>query len=232
METREASQAVARLHGLSESRMVFAQQNPDVIDEGVFHNDVIAVGNGNVLFCHQRAFVNQASVYEELRRKLGGMLHIIEVPDSEVTVADAVSSYLFNSQLLTRADGRMLLVLPEECRNNPRVWTYLQTLVASNTPIQETLVFDLRESMRNGGGPACLRLRVELTQAEATAVNPHVLMSNKLFTTLNAWVEKHYRDRMSEADLADPKLLDESRTALDELTGILQLRSVYPFQVA
>jgi succinylarginine dihydrolase len=230
-QTREASEAVARLHGLSESRTVFAQQNPEVIDEGVFHNDVIAVGNGNVLFCHQRAFLNQSDVYDELRRKLVSPLAVIEVPTDAVSVADAVSSYLFNSQLLTREDGEMALVVPEECRNNSRVWSYLQKLLSLNTPIKELLVFDLRESMRNGGGPACLRLRVELTHDEATAVNPHVLMSNKLFTTLNTWVEKHYRDRMSEADLADPKLIIECRAALDELTAILKLGSVYPFQM-
>jgi succinylarginine dihydrolase len=231
-QTREASQAVARLHGLTESRTVFAQQNPDVIDEGVFHNDVIAVGNGNVLFCHQRAFVNQANVYDEIRKKLGSELAVVEVPNDEVAVADAVSSYLFNSQLLTRIEGEMVLVVPEECRNNARVWTYLQKLLAANTPIKELLVFDLRESMRNGGGPACLRLRVELTHDEATAVNPHVLMSNKLYATLTAWVEKHYRDRMSDGDLADPQLLNECRAALDELTAILKLGNVYPFQIA
>jgi succinylarginine dihydrolase len=229
-QTREASQAVARLHGLGESRTVFAQQNPDVIDEGVFHNDVIAVGNGNVLFCHQRAFVNQTNVYDEIRAKLGSELVVVEVPDDEVSVADAVSSYLFNSQLLTRAEGGMVLVVPEECRSNARVWTYLQKLLAAKTPIKELLIFDLRESMRNGGGPACLRLRVELAQAEAAAVNPHVLMSDRLFETLNAWVEKHYRDRLNERDLGDPQLLIECRTALDELTKILRLGSVYLFQ--
>ena len=31
-------------------------------------------------------------------------------------------------------------------------------------------------------------------------------------------------------DLADPKLLEESRAALDELTKLLQIGSVYEFQ--
>jgi succinylarginine dihydrolase len=229
-QTREASEAIARLHGLDAARTVFAQQAPDVIDAGVFHNDVIAVGNGNVLFCHQRAFVDQPRVYTELRRAFGEGFVVVEVPEADVSVADAVGSYLFNSQLLTRADGTMALVLPEECRTNLRVWAYLQTQLAANTPIQELMVFDLRESMMNGGGPACLRLRVELTEAEAAAVNPAVLMSDALFQTLTAWVEKHYRDRVAEADLADPQLLNESRTALDELSRILKLGSVYPFQ--
>ena len=57
-------------------------------------------------------------------------------------------------------------------------------------------------------------------------------MTPELFTTLNAWVDKHYRDRLAESDLADPQLLIECRTALDELTQILKLGSVYPFQLA
>ena len=234
-QTLEASLAVARLHGLSEARTVFAQQNPDVIDAGVFHNDVIAVGNGNVLFCHQRAFLKQQSVIDEIREKFNGDLVAIEVSDDDVKVGDAVTSYLFNSQLLTRfddgADGEMILVVPEECRANARVWAYLQKLITLNTPIKELLVFDLRESMRNGGGPACLRLRVELTEAEAAAVNPGVLMSDKLYPALKAWVEKHYRDQVGEKDLADPALLIECRTALDELSRLLGLGNVYPFQM-
>jgi succinylarginine dihydrolase len=229
-QTLEASIAVARLHGLSGSHTVFAQQNPDVIDAGVFHNDVIAVGNGNVLFCHQLAFLHQQTVINEIRQKFVGEFVAVEVSNDDVSVADAVSSYLFNSQLLTRADGEMVLVVPEECRANARVWAYLQKLLTLNTPIKELLVFDLRESMRNGGGPACLRLRVELNEAEAAAVNPKVLMSDALYPTLTAWVEKHYRDQVGEKDLADPSLLIECRTALDELSRILGLGSVYPFQ--
>jgi len=234
-QTLEASQAVARLHGLSEAGVVYAQQNPAVIDQGVFHNDVIAVGNGEVLFYHQDAFLETDKVLAELGEKLarrGGNFQAICVPASAVSVQDAVRSYLFNSQLLTRADGSMLLVVPEECKSNASVWRYLQQLTASGGPIREVRVFDLKQSMQNGGGPACLRLRVALNEQELAAVNPGVLMSDALHDTLVAWVDKHYRDRLSEADLADPQLLTECRTALDELTQILKLGSVYPFQIA
>ncbi|SQC92962.1 N-succinylarginine dihydrolase [Cedecea neteri] len=91
-------------------------------------------------------------------------------------------------------------------------------------------MFDLRESMANGGGPACLRLRVVLTDEELKAVNPAVMMNDTLFMTLNGWVDRWYRDRLTQADLADPQLLREGREALDELTRILDLGSVYPFQ--
>ena len=126
----------------------------------------------------------------------------------------------------------MLLLVPEECRNNERVWAYLQKLQTQNTPIRDVLAMDLRESMRNGGGPACLRLRVELNEEELTAVNSAVWMNAALYAQLTAWVEEHYRDRLDEADLADPALLDESRTALEALTTLLALGSIYPFQLS
>ncbi|PRN05832.1 succinylarginine dihydrolase [Pseudomonas sp. LLC-1] len=232
-QTLEASQAVARLHGLSDGGVVYAQQNPAVIDQGVFHNDVISVGNGEVLFYHEDAFLETDTVLGQLRAKLaskGGNFQAICVPRAEVTVEDAVRSYLFNSQLLSRDDGSMLLVVPEECRNNERVWAYLGQLTSQGGPVKEVKVFDLKQSMQNGGGPACLRLRVALKESELAAVNQGVIMTAPLYDTLVGWVDKHYRDRLSDADLADPQLLVECRTALDELTQILKLGSVYPFQ--
>lgn len=233
-QTLEASQAVVRLHGLSEAGVVYAQQNPAVIDQGVFHNDVIAVGNGEVLFYHQDAFLDTDKVLAELGEKLGrrgGNLQAVCVPRDAVTVEDAVKSYLFNSQLLSRADGGMLLIVPEECRNNGNVWNYLQQLTSGSGPIREVKVFDLKQSMQNGGGPACLRLRVALKDNELEAVNPGVIMTRQLYDTLNVWVDKHYRDSLRENELADPQLLIECRTALDELTQILKLGAVYPFQL-
>jgi len=232
-QTLEASQAVARLHGLSDDGVVYAQQNPAVIDQGVFHNDVIAVGNGEVLFYHEDAFLDTDTVLGQLRAKLaskGGNFQAICVPRAAVAVDDAVRSYLFNSQLLSRDDGSMLLVVPEECRNNERVWAYLGQLTSQGGPVKEVKVFDLKQSMQNGGGPACLRLRVALKETELAAVNQGVIMTGPLYDTLLQWVDKHYRDRLVEADLADPQLLVECRTALDELTQILKLGSVYPFQ--
>lgn len=232
-QSLEASQAIARLHQLDPNRTVFIQQNPDVIDQGVFHNDVIAVSNQQVLFYHQHAFLNQDTALLEMKAKLAELGHVfvpIEVPNAQVSVADAVSTYLFNSQILTRPDGGMSLVIPEESRQNSAVWNYLNEMLTMDTPIDDIRIFDLRESMRNGGGPACLRLRVALNSAEFNAINPKVVMSDELFQRLNQWVEHYYRDRLSQADLADPELLNESRHALDELTQILGLGAVYSFQ--
>lgn len=231
-QTLEASQAVARLHGLDGTRTVFAQQAPDTVDQGVFHNDVIAVGNRDVLFYHQRAFLDEQGTLHALRRAMANVhaeLRTVRVDSTEVSVADAVSSYLFNSQLLGRPDGGMALVVPQECHENPAVSRYLQKLTASGGPIDELISFDLRQSMRNGGGPACLRLRVALTAEEAGAMHQGVVMTDALHARLAAWVEKHYRDRLSPGDLGDPALAIEVQAALDELTGILGLPGLYDF---
>ncbi len=229
-QTLEASQAIARLHQLDATRTVYASQNPDVIDQGVFHNDVIAVGNGNVLFYHEQAFANEQQTLIDLRRAMAGVgaeLDAIRVDTSLVSVDDAVKSYLFNSQLLSKADGKMALVIPQECQENQNVARYLDSLVASGGPVNELIHFDLRQSMRNGGGPACLRLRVALTEAESRAMHQGVIMTEALYATLVAWVGKHYRDVLEPKDLADPQLAIECAAALEELTRLLGLPGLY-----
>src|SRR5450830_811868 len=229
-QTLEASQAVARLHGLDARRTVFASQNPDVIDQGVFHNDVIAVGNGNVLFYHEQAFADEAGLLKQLRAAMDcveARLQPVRVSTAEVPVADAVASYLFNSQLLTKPDGAMALVVPQECRENAAVSRYLDGLIAGAGPIDELIDFDLRQSMRNGGGPACLRLRVALTESEALAMHQGVRMTDQLYASLVRWVETHDRARLEPADLADPLLARECAAALEDLGRVRGLPVLY-----
>tara|TARA_B110000467_G_C18325216_1_gene488440 strand:- start:1720 stop:2745 length:1026 start_codon:yes stop_codon:yes gene_type:complete len=230
-QTLEASQAIARLHGLADENAVFVQQNPNVIDQGVFHNDVISVGNQNVLFYHEQAYLNNASFKDELLRKFcGESLHLVEVSTEQVSIKDAVDTYLFNTQIITLKDGSMAIIAPVHCRENTKVYDYLQTLIAANNPINHINFFDVNESMKNGGGPACLRLRVALTEQELSAVNPSCILTNTLYGQLIAWVNKYYRDKLALDDLRDPQLLIESRYALDELSQLLALGSVYQFQ--
>ena len=230
-QTLEASRAIARLHGLTDRHAVFAQQNPAAIDAGVFHNDVIAVGNGNCLFYHEQAFLEEARVLADIQERLtGAELEAVRVSSAQVPIEDAVASYLFNSQLLNTADG-MLLAVPGECREVASVSRYLDELVKADTPITAVEVFGVKQSMRNGGGPACLRLRVVLNDAELHAINRGVILTDALYERLTSWVEAHYRDQLSQQDLADPMLLEEVRKALDELTGILGLGSIYDFQL-
>ncbi|MGQ7261619.1 N-succinylarginine dihydrolase [Vreelandella sp. V005] len=231
-QTLEASQAVARQHGLSDAQTVFAQQHPDAIDAGVFHNDVIAVGNGPVLLYHAMAFLDEEGTLDELRAKMNTPLIPVRVPVEAVSMEDAVASYLFNSQLLSNPDGTMTLVVPGECQEREAVWRTIQDLIlAGNNPIGEVIVKDVKQSMRNGGGPACLRLRVVLSEAERASLSGRVLLNDALYDDLTAWVNRHYRDRLAPDDLADPQLAEESLAALDELTQLLKIGPVYPFQL-
>ena len=227
-QTETASRAVARRSGLAEEDVVFAQQLPAAIDAGVFHNDVIAVGHGDLLLCHEQAFVDQAEVLRRLREIRPG-LRVARIPADAVDLGAAVRSYLFNSQLVTAADGRTLLVAPSEVRADPAVAVAADGLVADGF-IDAVEIVDLTESMGNGGGPACLRLRVELTETEASAVPAGCRLDLRAIDGLDAWVDRHYRDELTVADLADPELLDESRRALDELTGMLGVGAIYDFQ--
>jgi len=232
----EASQAVARNHALRPAATVFAQQHPAAIDAGVFHNDVVCVGNENLLLCHERAFVNTDRVIAELRRKFaplqrGTELAAVKVTEKRLPLAAAVRSYFFNSQVVTVQPARMALIAPAECREIPGVRAFIRELLDSGrTPLREAHYFDLKESMQNGGGPACLRLRVVLTKEEWAAVPAGVKLTERTYPALVAWVKRHYRETLTFAELADPRLLDESRRALDELTGILGLGGLYPFQ--
>ena len=230
-QTREASEAIARRHGLDPSRTLFAQQNPAAIDAGAFHNDVVAVANGAVLFCHEHAFVSREALFASLHSSLGPTFTPIVVRESEVSLDRAVATYLFNSQLITRADGGMLLVAPAECLEDEAVAAYLHRLTTGAGPIRELRAFDLRQSMNNGGGPACLRLRVVLSDAERAAVAANIWLDDALHAALTAWVNRHYRDRLTPGDLADPTLLDEGRRALDELSRLMRIGNVYPFQM-
>jgi succinylarginine dihydrolase len=231
----EASSSIARNHKIKEEAVVYAQQNPDAIDAGVFHNDVAGVGNKNVYFCHERAYLNPEIVEVELKGKFekicGGNLRVIVVPDSQITLDEAVKSYLFNSQLLSVNEDHMILIAPQECELMPRVKGYLDQLLSdSSQPIREVKFLDLHQSMRNGGGPACLRLRVVLSEKELRATHQKIMLTPKLYSRLVEWAKKNYRDKLDLKDLADFALVRESQKALDELTQILAFGSFYEFQ--
>ncbi len=226
-QTRLASESVARLHQLENDNVLFWQQNPQAINAGVFHNDVISVGNQNVLLCHELAFVNQPQCLDAAKQKFADrfkkQLHVIEFSASELPLVDAVRSYLFNSQLVTRPDGKMTMVCPVECEEIESANRCTQRIVAENNPVTEVKFMNLRQSMNNGGGPACLRLRVVLTESQQRKLHQGVVLTNRLAEELESWIKTHYRETLVPDDLRDPKLIDESYMALQSLATILQL---------
>ena len=233
-QKRRASEAVARLHGLAPERCLFVRQSTAALDAGAFHNDVVGVANGTVLFLHEQSFEDRDGAYAAIR-KAAPFVEIVEAPKSEVTLEDAVASYLFNSQLVTLEDprigaGEMALVLPVESEENPRVKAFVERIVAADNPINRAVYLNVRESMRNGGGPACLRLRVVLSGRERAAMNGNFLLDAEKISALEAWASHYYRDRLSVDDLKDPAFMREAFEALDALTALLGLGAFYDFQ--
>ena len=218
-QNRRASEAVARRHGLDPARTLFVAQSQTAIDAGAFHNDVVAVANEHVLFAHEHAFAEPERLKADLARLLPGAV-VVEVPASAVSLADAISSYLFNSQLVTLPDGAMALILPMEAHDCAPVKAYLDALVASNGPIRAVHYVQVRESMRNGGGPACLRLRVV---ADPASIDRRFLLDAAKADRLEALIAAHWPERIGPNDLGNPELWQQAWTARKLLLSELGL---------
>jgi succinylarginine dihydrolase len=229
-QTLEASRALGRLHRLPPACCLFPQQHPAGIDAGAFHTDVLAVGCGAFLMLHELAFVDEEGLLSDLQRLLGDELFVVRASAAELPAGRAVAAYPFNSQVLRLPGGGMAIVAPEDSREDSHARAFLERVVAAGGPVREVHFVDVRQSMRNGGGPACLRLRVPLTGDEARALPAGILLTDVLYDTLWAWVARNYRDRLVPADLSDPALAREGMRALDELTQLLRLGSIYDFQ--
>jgi len=219
---REASEAIARAHRLDPSRTLFVQQSEEAIAAGAFHNDVVAVANQRVLFAHEQAFADKQRFYDALRAAMP-QIEIVEVPADRVSLADAVSSYLFNAQLVTLPGGEQALVLPNEARENAKVWSWLQDHVGGNGPIRQLEVVDVRESRANGGGPACLRLRVV---ADPDTIDPRFLMDEARLDRIAAVVAAEWPEAIDPSEIGDPALVrrfEQARRVLAEQMGIVEL---------
>jgi succinylarginine dihydrolase len=229
-QTLQACQAIARRAGLDPRRTVFARQSPAAINAGAFHADVVAVGTERTLLFHEAAFADKVAVLGAIRRAAAGLFEpeFVEVTEAEVPLADAIRSYLFNAQLLC-VPGRdqKLLLAPLETSEVDSARAFCDRLATSGSSIGQIAYADLRQSMDNGGGPACLRLRIVLSPAELERARPSLLLDEALHARLVAWVERHYREELAPDELADPALLRESREALDELTRLLGLGGDY-----
>lgn len=216
----EAGKAIARAHRLSPDRALFVEQAEEAIAAGAFHNDVVAVANEHVLFAHERAFAHRDDFFATLRTAMP-LVEIVEVPESAVPLADAISSYLFNAQLVTLPDeGDMALIVPGECIETPSTAAYLDRLVAGNGPIRRVVPVDVRESMANGGGPACLRLRVV---ADPAAVDPRFLVDEAKLDAIAAAIERHWPESIAPAELASPSLVTDVERARAALIDRLDL---------
>ncbi len=219
--TRAASQAIARLHQLPSDRTFFLRQHPQAIDAGVFHNDVIATSCDHMLVHHEFAFLHGESELKRLEFQFEQAcrqpLMRIVISNSQLPLADAVRSYLFNSQIVrpaatgARADSpRYILICPHHCEQIPAVTQLIASWLADpHFPIDEVRFVRLAESMANGGGPACLRLRMRLEYDEVHRLSAKYQLTAELFDRLSAAIEKWYPQSLSIDDLCNSEFLSE-----------------------
>jgi succinylarginine dihydrolase len=201
---------------------LFVEQSEDAIAAGAFHNDVVAVANENVLFAHELAFADRSGVVSFCESRLP-RFELVEVPAAEVPIGDAIASYLFNAQLVSLPDGEMTLVVPTEARETPSVWSWIERHIAGNGPIRSVEVVDVRQSMANGGGPACLRLRVV---ADPATVDPHFMVDEAKLDTLAEVIRRNWPVEIDNADLQKPTLfrdVEAARAALLEALDLTKL---------
>ena len=218
----ESSKAIARAHRLDSTKTLFVQQSEVAIAAGAFHNDVVAVANERVLFTHEQAYEYPEQTYADIKR-LMPEAEIVIVPAGRVSLADAIQSYLFNAQLVTLPTGGMALILPSEAQSNSRVWGWLSEMVEGNGPIRELVPVDVRQSMANGGGPACLRLRVV---ADPGTVDARFLADEEKLDRIADVIAAHWPEEIAPDQLSDAALIErvrQARLALLETCSLAEL---------
>ncbi len=218
----QAGRLVARAHGLDPARTVFVEQNPEAIAAGAFHNDVVAVANGAVLFTHAEAFADQQGAYAAIRAAFPA-LEVVEVPASAVSLQEAIRTYLFNAQLITLPDETMALIVPQECRASASVWGWVESMLGNNGPIRQVIPVDVKQSMANGGGPACLRLRVV---CDPGTVDPRFLLDEAKADIIEGVIAAHWPVQIDPSDLGSDNLANSviaARLALLDALNLAQL---------
>jgi succinylarginine dihydrolase len=232
-QTLSASKAVAKLHQIADNQAYFVRQNPEVIRGGVFHNDVIAVSNGHVLLAHEQAYDGQMHSIEQIAEAYGALYPgkkpcVIPVRSCDLSVEEAVHTYFFNSQIVTRPDGGMVLIAPLETKElyDGKAADIMERICMSpDNPIDEMHMIDLRQSMQNGGGPACLRLRVPVNEEQLAALSSQtqVMATEALLDQLSEVIEQHYPEQLHPMDVGNPDLYQCCRHVLTELGRVMQL---------
>ena len=230
-QAEEISQAVSSQHQLDPDRVLFLKQNEQAINSGSFHNDIVSLANEEVFIFHQEAFADRVELERALHHLKDHVkgFHPIEILSEDISLDNLVSSYLLNSQLITVKNNEMMMLLPEEVQNHPNCMRWLDEIKTSS-PIKHLEFVDIRQSMMNGGGPACLRFKTVVNSDEFDQINKKFILSPEKLMNMRALVSKHFRDKLNPEDLLDIKLMQESFSFLDELTQLLELGCIYHFQ--
>ena len=232
-QTKAASEYIAKSHQLDSDKTFFLKQNIEAINSGSFHNDIVSLSTENVFIYHEKAFAESKHEIQKIKNSLKDIneLFFIEITEKEIPLDVLVSSYLLNSQLVLNSNGNMTFIMPSEVKNFSECTKWLEK-IKTHSPIQDLRYVDIKQSMMNGGGPACLRFKIVVNEDEFNNINPNFLLNPSLLVKLETLINSSYRDNLDINELADPDLVNESYTVLDELTQIFNTGSIYNFQKA
>ena len=230
-QSKAASEYIANSHKLDMEQTFFLKQNIKAINSGSFHNDIVSLSTENVFIFHEEAFNDSKNEIQKIRNafKVEDECFFIEILKNDIPLDILVNSYLLNSQLVRNPSGDMTFIMPIEVKNYPECTEWLAR-IKENSPIKDFKYIDIKQSMMNGGGPACLRFKIVVNENEFNNINSNFLLTPVLIKKLESLIKNSYRDTLEIRDLADPELINESYTILDNLTQIFKTGSIYNFQ--
>jgi len=191
----------------------------------VFHNDVISTAHEHLWFMHEVAFENVDASLGEIEaaylRQTGRNLRIIVVGSDELPLPVAVQTYLFNSQIITlpkadpREPSRFHWIAPQQCEKTLETNQLLQRWQKDRElSLEKVHYVSLQESMANGGGPACLRLRISLNREQLAALPPRIFLDAEQYHRVHDWIVKWYPEQLALSDLADATLVEHFQQAV------------------
>ena len=216
-QTKATGQAIARSHGLHDSDVFHLKQHPKAIDAGAFHNDVVAMSHQDLLVHHELAFAPEScQEMERLRSRfkdvLQSPLRVLNISEKELTLDDAIKSYFFNSQIVTTSQAGQTswtILCPVQVQQNPATNELVKRLCAEQV-FHAVHFVDLGQSMDGGGGPACLRLRVPLSEQELACVPAAAFWTESRDSDLRAIISDCYPSELKLADLANLELCQKA----------------------
>ena len=224
-QSRQACETIARCHRLPQENTFFLKQHPDAIDAGAFHNDVVAASHHRLLIFHEQAFYRLESPLQEIcdryAQRYRRALSVLPVNERTLPLSRAVSTYLFNSQILSVAGAEQPVMLcPSQVKEDADARRLVQSWRDDHI-FSEIHYVDLRQSMSGGGGPACLRLRVPMNAAAAANLDARMLWSEKLDGQLRSLIEQHYPPRVTLAELTDLEFIRQAEHTTQRLRDLL-----------
>ncbi len=234
-QVREAWEVIARRHSLNQEAVFYVPQSARAIDAGVFHNDVIATAHRDLLIYHEWAFDTDVDFDKNVRKKaktIGFGVRLVAISNDMLSIEESVRTYFFNSQLVDihRDSKRWLWVLPGECADSEGALRAIDW-VRERCPEIEALEFaPVTESMANGGGPACQRLRLPLNEVELASVNPVFRATPALLDQLSLIVGHLYPDSFAVGDILDRVFRGHVQAALAGIAATMSLEGFYSFQ--